>query len=182
MMKMKLLTCVLVVTSVGAFAPAPSRQSTMVELNMGLFDNMFKPIHGHGSGEKQLEEAFREEQNVLKDRKAHYQKKQLKKKYKKSDNWLMNMFAEPLHGHGSGEDDLEEIFKAQQQVLYERREYFGNKDALKKKYKNFNQSHLGEIKVHEVDPAEQNKKEDKAMYIDEGYNFKFPWENKKLKP
>ena len=47
---------------------------------------------------------------------------------------LANNF-EPLHGHGSLEDDLEDQWEAQQELLKERKRKNIDKDHLKKKYK-----------------------------------------------
>jgi hypothetical protein len=181
---MKLLLFILGFVAVGGFAPVIQRccKVDTTELRMGLFDQLFKPVHGHGSGEKNLDEIFKEEQELLKERKAHYSKTQLKNKYapKSSSNWLDQLFSQPLHGHGSGEHDMEKMYQDQQKILYERREYI-NKDALKKKYKKTGVDHLNEIKTIADDPADLNKKEDDAMYIDETGGFQFPW-SKKLKP
>jgi hypothetical protein len=91
------------------------------------------------------------------------------------------MIAEPLHGHGSGENDKEEMYEEQQKMLYNRREYYGNKDMLKKKYKQTGVDHLKDIKAISHDPADLNTKEDDAMYVDDDAGFQFPWSNK-LKP
>ncbi|VEU43307.1 unnamed protein product [Pseudo-nitzschia multistriata] len=48
---------------------------------------------------------------------------------------LANNF-EPLHGHGSLEDDLDEQWEAQQELLKERRRKNIDKEHLKQKYKN----------------------------------------------
>ena len=47
---------------------------------------------------------------------------------------LSNNF-EPIHGHGSLEDDLEEQWQAQQELLKERRRKNIDKDHLMQKYK-----------------------------------------------
>jgi hypothetical protein len=44
------------------------------------------------------------------------------------------------------------MFAAQLQLLYERREYSGNKDTLKKKYQ-ASKNHLKDIPVHKFDPV-----------------------------
>ena len=127
-----------------------------------LFEQWFRPVHGFGSGRKQLDEIFVAEQKVLKDRKEHYQKAQLKDKYSPTHSWMSKLL-NPFHMHGSGESKLDDIYQAQQKVLYERREYFGNKKMLHDKYKT-HKDHLRDIKVHPFDPAILNKKEDDAMY------------------
>jgi hypothetical protein len=151
---------------------------------------LFKPIHGHGSGEKDLDALFKAEQEVLKERQEHYRKDQMKKKYAPSKNWMDQLF-QPFHAHGSamddstgGEDRFNDMMRAQQQILYERREYYGNKDQLKKKYQK-NQKHLQDIPVHKYDPKVLNQKEDDDMWIDEkGFEFPsfFRKPDKKLKP
>jgi len=151
----------------------------------------FRPMHGHGSGEKKLGEIYREEQAVLKDRKAHYTKDALKKKYKKKGgkNFLEDFFSHPFHAQGSGqsESELDAMYAAQQQVLYERREYLGNKDKLRKKYSKLNEDHLKDIPLHKHDPKLLNQKEDEAMYVDDNYKaqaFEIPFLKKfnNLKP
>jgi hypothetical protein len=157
-----------------------------------------QPKHGHGSGEKELGKMFKEEQDLLKDRKLHYRKDQLKKKYSAqgttsssttkqgtSPSWLETMISRPFHAHGSGETKFDDMYKAQQQVLYERREYYGNKDMLRKKYSHLDQDHLRDISSIKDDPKLKNQREDDAMYIDEK-GFEFPsltkLFNPKLKP
>lgn len=48
---------------------------------------------------------------------------------------LANNF-QPIHGHGSLEDDLEEQWEAQQQLLKDRQTKNIDKEHLKQKYKN----------------------------------------------
>jgi hypothetical protein len=57
------------------------------------------------------------------------------------------------------------MFAAQLQLLYERREYSGNKYTLKTKYQ-ASKNHLKDIPVHKFDHAVLNKKEDDAMHVD----------------
>jgi hypothetical protein len=57
------------------------------------------------------------------------------------------------------------MFAAQLQLLYERREYSGNKDTLKTKYQE-SKNRLKDIPVHKFDHAVLNKKEDDAMHVD----------------
>jgi hypothetical protein len=127
-----------------------------------FFEDWLRPVHGFGSGRKQLDQIFDAEQNVLKDRKAHYQKMQLKDKYAPSYSWISKLL-NPFHMHGSGETKLNDMYQAQQKILYERREYYGNKKMLHDKYRT-HKDHLRDIKVHPFDPAVLNKKEDDAMY------------------
>lgn len=197
---MKILYLLSFLAASEAFSPgAPSSQprrrpaattktATATELRMGWMDDMFKPVHGHGSGEKQLDQIYREEQAVLKDRKEHYNKNEMKKKYKKKQgSFLEDFFSNPFHGQGSDHDerDYDEMYRAQQQVLYERREYLGNKDKLRKKYSRIGEDHIKDIPLHPHDPKRLNQKEDDAMYVDEGApTFEIPFFKKKnqLKP
>lgn len=177
---MKLLVIVLGFVTVQSFVPF-QRKIAATQLQMGLLDKLFKPIHGHGSGEKELDEIFKGEQDLLRERKTHYKKSQLKKKYAPKKNWIEQMISEPIHGHGSGENEMDKMYKEQQKILYKRREYYGNKNMLKKKYKNTGVDHLSEIKTINANPADLNKREDDAMYVGEDTGFQFPWINK-LKP
>jgi len=195
---MKILYLLIVSLAVAshAFVPGPTTTTTTTtttELAMGWMDNvqdMFKPMHGHGSGEKKLGEIYKEEQALLKDRQQHYNKDVLKKKYKQQPggNFLQEFFSHPFHAQGSRHDEsqLDEMYAAQQQVLYERREYLGNKDQLRRKYSHVNEDHLKDIPTHPHDPARLNKKEDEAMYVDDQAPvFEIPffkrW-NQSLKP
>lgn len=158
-----------------------TRKSTA--LRMSFLDNIFKPMHGAGTERGHEKEYWDAQQDLLHERRDHYSKKDLKKKYAPKKNWLENML-HPYHGHGSGEDVLDEIYANQQKILYERREYYGNKDMLKKKYRNPEADHHGEIKTIAHDPKKLNEQEDAAMYVDDSASFHFPWEkpNPKLKP
>ena len=106
-----------------------------------------------------------------------------RKTTKKSDSWIEEMISKPVHGHGSGEGNLKDMYEAQQQILHDRRTHALTKQALKKKYQNSRKDYLSEIKTIDQDPADLNKKEDDAMWVDESSSFKFPWDSKnKLKP
>lgn len=166
---------------VAGFHPVSRPAVKKTAIQMGLLDNMFKPIHGHGTGEGHYDEMFQEEQAVLKDRKRrHLNKKDLKAKYRK-ESWIETML-HTFHGHGSAENELDEMYKTQQQVLYERREYGTNKASLRSKYKDNKKDHHDEIKTIKFDPAALNKAEDDAMYIDENAQlFRMTWD-KKSKP
>lgn len=172
-MFMTMLLLVLVVAvftlSVHGFCPAPHQDSSQTAIGAtkmippkNPFEDWFRPVHGFGSGRKQLDQIFDAEQNVLRDRKAHYQKTQLKDKYSPTHSWI-NKLLSPFHMHGSGETKLDDMYQAQQKILYERREYYGNKKMLHDKYRD-HKDHLRDIKVHPFDPAVLNKKEDDAMY------------------
>lgn len=177
-MKIFYLLPVMLAASAEAFVPLQAARSPSVtQLGMGWMDNFnFRPMHGHGSGEKKLGEIYREEQAVLQERKKQgYTKDSLKKKYKKREgnkSFLEDFFSHPFHGHGSGEDEseLDSMYAAQQQVLYERREYYGNKDKLRKKYSRVGEDHIKDIPLHQHDPKVLNQKEDEAMYVDDDQN------------
>lgn len=192
---MKILYLLSLTAAVHAFAPnvQTSFRTTIVldanhkkQFQTGFFDGLFRPIHGHGSGESKLGELYKAEQELLKERKEKYRKDQLKEKYgkTKATSWIDNILSHPFHTHGSGEKDYDAMYAAQQQVLYERREYYGNKDMLRKKY-HASKDHLKDIPVHQFDPAALNKKEDDAMYVEEKGNGGFAFFknfNPKLKP
>lgn len=153
---MKLLSLNLLVVSASAFAPT-SGSKAATELHAGLFDNLFQPIHGRESGEKDLGST-----------KTQLKKKDFSKN-KGRDKWIASFFSdfEPIHGHGTAEKNLDEIKQAQEQVLHERKKSYGNKNMLKKKYSNPKLDHHGEIPVISQNPADLNKKEDDSMYVAE---------------
>ena len=140
-----------------AFQVAPNTRPATT-LQMGFLDNMFQ-------SPKKAE--------------APAPVAEKKKKSKKNDAWIHSMFKEPIHGHGSAENDLEEMYQAQQRMLAERRQMFG-REGMRAKYKDYKADHLRDIPLHKHDPASLNKKEDDAMYVDENDSgFSFPWS---LKP
>mmetsp|Transcript_7888 Transcript_7888/g.19023 ORF Transcript_7888/g.19023 Transcript_7888/m.19023 type:complete len:199 (-) Transcript_7888:160-756(-) len=102
-------------------------------------------------------------------------KKTSKKSMKKTDKWISDIFNnfEPVHGHGSGHAELKEIQKNQKEVLVERKSHV-EKEFLKKKYRNHEVDHHGEIPMIAFDPADLNKKEDDAMFVDENYSIEVP--------
>jgi hypothetical protein len=183
-----------VADNTGAFVPHLRMHSALAStrLEMGWLENInFRSIHGHGSGEKELAKIYEDEKELLKDRKKHFSKAAMKTKYNKTvqKGFLEDFFSHPFHAQGSShkESDLDAMFAAQQQVLYERREYFGNKQMLRKKYSHMKNDHLKDIPVHKHDPKLLNQKEDDAMYIDESFDrhaFKVPFLKNlnKLKP
>lgn len=81
-MKSLLLTLVSL-AAVHAFSPVPMQPTTMASSTClyGLFD--FKPFHGHGSGEhdRDLDEQWAAQQEILAARRGHIDKSALKKKY-----------------------------------------------------------------------------------------------------
>jgi hypothetical protein len=146
-----------------AFTVAPPQSRSVTSLQMGLLDGLFpqpakKPAAATSSSTK--------------------------KKRKSSDKWIENMFKEPLHGHGSAEKDLEDMYEAQQNLLQERRQLFGKSGAMRNKYQDPNVDHLRDIQVHRHDPAMLNKKEDDAMYFgdDDVQGFSFNPFKGKFKP
>jgi ABC-type transport system substrate-binding protein len=167
---MKIIAFLSLLSTALAFAPGfVSKETTTLcfaqkQKQPFFLDSLFRPFHGHGTGETHMKEMADEERALMKDR-QHYRKNDLKKKYGK-ESWVDSLINHPLHGHGSGENKLDEMYKAQQQLLYERREYYGNKDMLKKKYHSFQVDHHNEIKTIKDDPKMLNKKEDDAMWID----------------
>mmetsp|Transcript_23095 Transcript_23095/g.54536 ORF Transcript_23095/g.54536 Transcript_23095/m.54536 type:complete len:125 (-) Transcript_23095:277-651(-) len=78
---------------------------------------------------------------------------------------LANNF-EPIHGHGSLEDDLDEQWEAQQELLKERRRKNIDKEHLKQKYK---------------DP-EARKTFDLKVGLQDNNDKKKPFWNKKISP
>lgn len=168
--------------------PGTAAQAVKSKFKVSFLDGLLLPFHGNGSGKNKLGRIFQEEQDLLHERQLRYRKDQLKKKYShtramtdndqrmnspRGNNWLENFLSHPFHMHGSGEHDYDDMFQAQQQVLYERRLYYGNKDMLRQKYKTpatapQHKNHISDIPLHRFDPATLNKKEDNDMYNDEG--------------
>lgn len=149
-----------------AFQAVPTSRPVLT-LQMGMLDDMFgKP------SKKQVEDV----QPVA----------QKTRRFKKTGTalWLDKFFSHPMHGHGTDEHSLDDMYDAQQQVLQERRKLFGNgHDAMQKKYSNPSVDHLRDIPTHEHNPAMLNKAEDDAMYIDEGdTGFSFPSFGAKFRP
>lgn len=69
---------------------------------------------------------------------------------------LANNF-EPIHGHGSLEDDLDEQWEAQQQLLKDRQTKNIDKEHLKQKYKD-PENVTFDLKVGLQTPQQQQKK------------------------
>ena len=94
---------------------------------------------------------------------------------KKADKWISDVFNnfEPIHGLGSGHAELKEIRRDNQDVLASSKSH-AKKEYLKKKYRNPQVDHHGEIPMIAFDPADLNKKEDDAMYLDENYSIEVP--------
>jgi hypothetical protein len=151
---MKLLLFTLVIAVATAFAPQPvGRSATATDAKVQEFlDRIFSPNQN------------KQEMDMSSTKAAA---PSVKKSKKKADNWISDVFNnfEPLHGHGSGETELEEIQKTQDQLLSQRKSL--NKDTLKQKYRDWALDHHGEIPMIAFDPKDLNKKEDDAMYLDE---------------
>jgi hypothetical protein len=155
---MKTILSLVLVAYAAAFAPQQQRLKSSSALDMGMFDNMFSK----------------------KKAAAPTAVPQAKNSSRKKKNWVDNMFTEPIHGHGSDEDKIKEMYEEQQAMLHNRQSLFGS-DQMKKKYKGTKKDHLSEIETIDFDPKNLNKKEDDAMYVDENTpTFDFPWG--KLKP
>jgi hypothetical protein len=151
---MKLFFFTLVIAVATAFSPQPvGRSTTATDANVQEFlDRIFSPNQN------------KQEMDMSSSTKAAAAS--VKKSKKKADSWIADVFNnfEPLHGHGSGETELEEIQKTQEQLLSQRKSL--NKDTLKQKYRDWALDHHGEIPMIAFDPKDLNKKEDDAMYLD----------------
>jgi hypothetical protein len=151
---MKLLPFTLVIAVATAFAPQPvGRSATATDATVQEFlDRIFSPNQND------------QEMDISSSTKAAAPS--IKKNKTKADNWIADVFNnfEPLHGHGSGETELEEIQKNQEKLLSQRKSL--NKDTLKQKYRDSALDHHGEIPMIAFDPKDLNKKEDDAMYLD----------------
>jgi hypothetical protein len=131
---MKLLLPALLAATASSFVPLPSPQKVKLELPMAM--------KGESSKRKMLP--------IVKD------------------TWIERAFNdfEPVHGHGTGEKELDEIYKAEQDLLKERKKHFGvNNNKLKDKYRDFKTDHHGEIQTIAQNPADLNQKEDDAMHF-----------------
>jgi hypothetical protein len=198
MMKLLLISS-LFVGSYG-FAPKPSAQAAASSTRLcGWFDGVFKPIHGHPGNvrEEDLDSMYEDQQKLLKARKDHHiDKGHLHQKYGRKEGFIESLL-HPVHGRGSAtSSDLDDMWRAQQELMYMRREYGKNHQKLKNKYYQKsheqleNQRHAENVeweKRHcKGDPRLLNQKEDEAMYVDDAstnrfLNLKMPWE-RKLKP
>jgi hypothetical protein len=197
---MKLLLLSLVFVYVTAFVAKPTAQPALSTTRLsGWLDNMFKPIHGHPGQlrEEDLDEIYKDQQKLLKARREHHlDKEHLHQKYGRKESFIES-FLHPIQGRGTASStDLSDMWEAQQELLYKRREYGKNHQKLKSKY--FSKSHEQleaqrhaenmewEKSHHNGDPRLLNQKEDDAMYVEESTNdpffiFKMPW-GKNLKP
>lgn len=91
--------------------------------------------------------------------------------------WLDKLFDKPLHGHGSGENELDEQWRVQQEILQARRSQGLDKEHLKEKY-----SHEENRKTFDVSGRTQDYNSGE-MYVEEskkkvatGKKMKFPWD------
>jgi hypothetical protein len=133
-MKLLLLPALLTATA-SSFVPLPRPQKVKLELPMAT------------KGESFLRKMF---QPIVKD------------------TWIERAFNdfEPIHGHGTGEKKLDEIYEAEQDLLKERKKHFGvNNKKLKDKYRDFKTDHHGEIQTIAQNPADLNQEEDDAMHF-----------------
>lgn len=87
-MKLSLVISFALLAVVSAFAPLPQSKISTTALSMGWLDQLFdKPLHGHGSGEDELDEQWRLQQEILQERRAHgIDKAHLKEKYSHEEN------------------------------------------------------------------------------------------------
>ena len=148
---------------------------TSSHLQMGLLDDLFKPkpVPAKKTAKQEAYEA---------------QASTKRRRFKKEGAalWLDKFFSHPVHGHGSDEHSLDDMYEAQQQVLQERQKLFGDgHSVMKNKYSTPGVDHLRDIQTHEHDPAMLNRLEDEAMYIDEndtGFSFPFGGGSNKFTP
>mmetsp|Transcript_17005 Transcript_17005/g.25735 ORF Transcript_17005/g.25735 Transcript_17005/m.25735 type:complete len:127 (-) Transcript_17005:106-486(-) len=86
---MKICLFSMLITSVSAFQAQKNRPVlSSTAMGAGFFD--FKPMHGSGSGssDEELEEQFKTQQAILKERRAHVNFDSLHKKYSKEKQAL----------------------------------------------------------------------------------------------
>ena len=158
----------------GSFQLAPRYPVPVTSLHMGFLDDLLKQPQS-----TKKTPAATSSNTKSKDNNNN------KNKTKKNDSWINNMFKEPLHGHGSAEKNLDDMYDAQQKLLEARRQHYGNTGSMRTKYQDPTVSHLRDIPVHRSDPAMQNKKEDDAMYFGDdnsGPGFSFNPFKGKAKP
>jgi len=111
MMKLFSLLCVVLLAAASAFAPLPQQSTTLsTALSMGFFDKLFdKPLHGHGSGENDLDEQWEAQQAILRERRAHgIDKAHLKEKYSHEENRKTFDVGGRSQDYNSGEMYVEE--------------------------------------------------------------------------
>lgn len=154
------------------FQQVVTKPRSALALQMGMFDDLFKPAKNLVVKEEEASQFS-----------VHAAKKRGSNKTGTAE-WLGNFFSHPIHGHGSDELSLEDMYETQQNVLAERRKLFGDgHTAMKNKYRNPSVDHLRDIATHDYDPATLNQKEDEAMYVDENdTGFSFPWNKNKFSP
>lgn len=143
-------------------------------LQMGMLDDLFKP--------KPVQAKKTAKQEAYEAQAATTKKRRFKKEG--AALWLDKFFSHPVHGHGSDEHSLDDMYVAQQKVLQERQKLFGDgHSAMKNKYSKPGVDHLRDIQTHEHDPAMLNRQEDEAMYIDDNdTGFSFPFGGSKFSP
>lgn len=106
------------VTSVAAFVPRPlpTKVATLTQL-AGWFD--FKPFHGHGSAEDDLDEQWEAQQAILRDRRSHHiDKEHLKLKYQKPDKVKFEVHSKPQQHFAFEDTYVEDDNKAPKKLKF----------------------------------------------------------------
>jgi hypothetical protein len=95
-----------------------------------------------------------------------------------SMGWLENLFEKPMHGHGSGENDLDEQWEAQQAILRDRRSHGIDKAHLKEKYSHEENRQTFDVggRSSEYSGDETYVEESVTKKAPSGERMKFPWE------
>eukprot|EP00980_Cylindrotheca_fusiformis_P013853 scaffold3596_cov126-Cylindrotheca_fusiformis.AAC.11 len=167
---MKLFPLALVIATASSFAPQPvdrSRTSMAANKVPGFLEGIFNKKNANSDNVVSNSATTGSSVEMKKKQQQHKKKKQTATEFFITD--FFNNF-EPLHGKGSGEKELEEMKKTQDQILSERRTL----DSLKDKYRNTELDHHGEIPMIAFDPKDLNQKEDDAMYVDENHSVQVP--------
>lgn len=156
-----------------AFQGVVPASRTSSSLQMSFLDDLFKP--------KPVQAKMTAKQEAF-EAQASTKRRRFKKQG--AALWLDKFFSHPVHGHGTDEHSLDDMYQAQQQVLEERQKLFGDgHSSMKNKYSKPGVDHLRDIRTHEHDPAMLNRQEDDAMYVDEDNNgFSFPFGGSKFSP
>lgn len=173
---MRVLSLASVLTAALAFVPqskGPTRHG--VTTNDASVQDYLDRIFQGRSAKKEIDLPSEEEIMASSVKTEKKTKQDTSKTTKHADKWISDFFNnfEPIHGFGSAHDDLQQIRKDQKQMLQERKSS-AEKEVLKQKYQDHEIDHHGEIPMIAFDPAELNKKEDDAMYLDEKYSIEVP--------
>lgn len=165
---MRILHFASILASAAAFAPQHAGLSRQVSVDASIQDYFDRIL---GAKQETVESVAVEEEVEP----VQSKKKTTSDAMKKADKWISDVFNnfEPIHGHGTGHTELKEIRKDQKEVLAKRKSHV-EKEYLKEKYKDIGVDHHGEIPMIAFDPADLNKKEDDAMYVDEDYSIEVP--------